>query len=148
MKKVVLSFLLVLSVQSCVNSLPSPIPSLSSSPRLSPSPSTIPINAKGTLQGHLTIGPLCPVEPCQITDEQKKLAYEARKIQIYNNNYTSLFMEIIADYKTEMYKTDLPVGDYLIKVTNGNLNNIDPKSISITENNITQLDLDIDTGIR
>jgi hypothetical protein len=120
-------------------------PTPSSSPTVSPTPE---IKQKGVLEGRLTIGPLCPVEPCNISDEQKRLAYVARKIQVYMLDKKTLVAETTADYKTEMFRMDLPVGRYSVTVTNGNLNNFEPKDINIEPNKTTTLNLDVDTGIR
>lgn len=127
-----------------VNNNITPSSSPSVIPTISPTPVII---EKGILQGHLTIGPLCPLEPCNISDEQKRQAYESRKIQIYTNN-NNLIKETLADYKTGIYSLELQVGNYLVKVTNGNLNNFPPKQISIEAGKTLTLDLDVDTGIR
>ncbi|MFN8575501.1 MAG: hypothetical protein U0354_01465 [Candidatus Sericytochromatia bacterium] len=134
------------SICSCINNInvnQEPKPTITNKPE-SPSP----IIYKGFLEGKLSISPLCPVEPCQISNENKKLSYEARKIQIFKRNSTDLYIETIADYMTEKYKVELPIGDYTLKVTNGNLNNFIPIDFNIKENNTTTLDLNIDTGIR
>jgi hypothetical protein len=53
------------------------------------------INSKtGFLEASVTIGPLCPVEPCEISDAQKAEIYSARKIQIYTENRKNLVKEL------------------------------------------------------
>lgn len=129
---------------------PSSTATASGSPAVSPAPSASPaVTATGILEGKLTIGPLCPVEPCSVSDEQKQQAYAARKIQIFAPDGKTLVKEITADYKTESYRTELAAGRYLLNVTNAGLpGSFSPREVIIAAGKTTVLDLDIDTGIR
>ena len=40
----------------------------------------------GILRGKVTIGPLCPVEPCSLSTEQIAQVYQARKVIIYEQS--------------------------------------------------------------
>ncbi len=142
LKKILLTVIIIGTLGNCTTII-NPTPTPSPTPVPSPSPTL-----KGTLQGKLTIGPLCPVEPCNISDEQKKQAYEARKIQIYTEDKTKLITEITADYKTEMYSVDLATGKYKVIVTNAGIGPFEPKDIIISAGQTTMLNIDIDTGIR
>lgn len=126
-----------------------PIPSGSPAGSSTPNPTTTPdVSANGNLEGKLTIGPLCPVEPCNISDEQKRQAYEARKIQIFMPDGTTLVKEFIADYQTQIYKTELHAGRYMLNVTNAGIGPFQQKEVIIEANKTTVLNIDIDTGIR
>lgn len=70
---------------------------------------------KGTLEGTVTIGPLCPVEPCKITDEQKAAAYAARKVVVYNQDRTQAIKTIDIS-KDGRYGTDLEPGKYIVDI--------------------------------
>ncbi|MBC7473981.1 MAG: hypothetical protein H7263_06785 [Candidatus Sericytochromatia bacterium] len=150
-KNIFLSVILLTLVNSCttttvVNVLPSP--SISPTSSVSPLPSPTPNMQKGTLQGKLTIGPLCPVEPCNISDDQKRQAYEARKIQVYTKDKNTLVAETTADYKTGQYSIILSVGIYSLTVANAGIRGFQPKDITIEYGKVTTQDLNIDTGIR
>jgi hypothetical protein len=140
-----------------VNPSPTPVPTespqVSATPAVTPVPTANPtptpvVTVNGYLEGKLTIGPLCPVEPCSISDQQKQQAYEARKIQILMPDKSTIVKEIIADYRTEMYRTDLPEGRYFVNVTNAGIGNFELKEVTIEASKTTVLNIDIDTGIR
>jgi len=64
------------------------------------------INSKtGFLEASVTIGPLCPVEPCEIPDAQKTEIYSARKIQIYTENRKNLVKELRGCLKIQINST-------------------------------------------
>ncbi|MEK6981590.1 MAG: hypothetical protein AABX38_01545 [Candidatus Micrarchaeota archaeon] len=112
---------------------------------------TIPLE-KGTLNGRITIGPICPVERyppdprCQPTNE----TYKAWQLYVWNLDQTTK-IAIIKPELSGSYNLQLPVGKYLIDLEKqnqrfgaGNL----PATIEIKPNQTTNLDIDIDTGIR
>jgi hypothetical protein len=167
MKKILLTGLILSTIAGCNASVtvsPSPAPTSSPSPVISsspsatpgpttspavsstPSPSATPFSLIGHLEGRLTVGPLCPVEPCNVTPDQKRQAYESRIIRIYAPNGETLIKEVTADYQTEMYHADLVAGKYIVKVSSPFP--ADPKEVTIIENMTTVLNLDVDTGIR
>ena len=163
MKKIVILGLISLIIAGCstvtkINPKISPSPDVSSTPKPSVSPVTSPtpgpsvtpdVKINGFLEGRLTIGPICPVEPCNISDDQKKQVYEIRKIQIFTSDGKTLVKELIADYKTEMYRVELPEGKYTVNVTNAGIPGVfTSKEVTVEPNNTTTLDINIDTGIR
>ncbi len=104
---------------------------------------------KGVLQGHVKIGPLCPVEPCRTSPEQMEKVYELRKILIYDANRQSVLEEVNID-KNGNYSIGLNPGKYLVDI---NRTGIDrsaevPKEINIESGKTVVLDINIDTGIR
>lgn len=103
----------------------------------------------GYLEGTATIGPLCAVEPCQVTDEQLAAAYEARHLVVtadgpdgkeYMVKFTS------AGY----YHVELPVGRYQVTIAeNGTWHGYGgPWTVVIKRGMTVTLNIPIDTGIR
>jgi hypothetical protein len=104
----------------------------------------------GTLEGHVSIGPLAPVvtegepEPTPAPE-----VYAAREVVVFG-----------ADGKTEVarlkidasgnYRAELPVGTYVVDINHTGIDTAKdlPKEISITSQGVTRLDIGIDTGIR
>lgn len=106
--------------------------------------------AFGTLEGHVTIGPLVPVvregepEPTPAPE-----VYEARKIVVFEENGETEFMRVRIDTNGN-YTAKLPVGIYVVDINRIGIDSAAnlPKKIEITEQGVTRLDIDIDTGIR
>ena len=114
----------------------------------------------GILQGKVTIGPLCPVEPCNLTPEQVAKVYEARKVIIYEQDTKIKIAEINLNQNGE-YLFSLKPGSYIVDVTDaeGNelpldlskrprLGNAIPKEVELKAGDKVVVDFDIDTGIR
>ncbi len=113
----------------------------------------------GTLVGTLSIGPLCPVEPCQ-NQANSSAIYGARKVVAYDAA-TKRRVEYAMLNQTHGYSMELPPGKYIIDVTDADgkelgldsakrpaLGSAQPQEVEITDRNTTVLDFDIDTGIR
>jgi hypothetical protein len=103
--------------------------------------------ATGTLEGRLTIGPICPVErpglPCPVPPE----AYAAREVWIFQHNKQIATAELDDSGK---YSIALRPGIYLVDINHAGMDRSAdvPKEVRIQSNVITRLDIDIDTGIR
>ena len=106
----------------------------------------------GILEGKISIGPICPVETdppdpgCLPTAE----TYKAYPVAIWTADGGRKIIQINPALDGS-YKTDLEPGKYLIKletdkrsIGSSNL----PVEVIIMPNNITILNIDIDTGIR
>jgi hypothetical protein len=106
--------------------------------------------ATGILQGHVTIGPLVPVQREGVPDPTPAPeVYTARQIVIFSANGR---IEIArADINPQgNYSIELPAGDYTVDI---NRLGIDfaagfPATVNIHPGRTTVLDVDIDTGIR
>ncbi len=104
----------------------------------------------GTLEGHVTIGPLVPVvregesEPTPAPE-----VYAAREIVVFEENGKTEFIRLGIDAKGN-YRTELPVGIYVVDINHIGIDSAAdlPKRIEITGHGVTRLDIDIDTGIR
>jgi hypothetical protein len=103
----------------------------------------------GRLSGVVTIGPNCPVQtetnPCPTSP----LAYAARKILVYNAAKTSLLFTVDIDSQG-LYVIDLVPGSYTVDLKPSGVDRTSdlPKVVEIKVNVVTQLDVNIDTGIR
>jgi len=106
----------------------------------------------GFLEGKISIGPLCPVETvppdpnCLPTPE----TYKAYPVSIWTTNRRREIARIDPALDGS-YKVELNSGDYLIileternRIGSRNL----PVEVRIYSNHSTQLNIDIDTGIR
>ncbi len=122
-------------------------------PRVPPSCDFAPCNSQtgfGTLEGHVTIGPICPVErpgqPCPVPPEM----YAARKVLIYNADRTVLIQTVSLDTSGN-YRIRLAVGRYTVDVSRaggiGGVRGV-PTIAPIEPNGTATVDIMIDTGIR
>ncbi len=103
----------------------------------------------GALDGHVTIGPICPVEtvgqPCDPPPEM----YAKHKLVVLSADGKKKVSEIIMDGKGFFHGV-LPAGDYMIDFVPHDIGirPPPPKQVSIVAGQKAWLDIDIDTGIR
>ena len=105
----------------------------------------------GFLEGIISIGPICPVErippdpACLPTAE----TYKAYPVGVYTANGVSKILQLMPALDGT-FSSELPPGDYLVKlISNQNIGGGNlPVEISITSQEKTILDINIDTGIR
>ncbi len=103
----------------------------------------------GTLEGQMSVGPICPVErvdtPCPVPPS----AYTSRTILIYPKGSEILTASVHPD-ATGAYKIKLPVNTYVVKLgQNGIDKSADvPRTIHIDKDGVTRVDIAVDTGIR
>ena len=106
----------------------------------------------GILDGIISIGPICPIEKippdpaCLPTAE----TFKAYPVGVYAANGVSKILQLMPAIDGT-FSSELPPGDYIVKLIStqkniggGNL----PAEISITSQEKTILDINIDTGIR
>lgn len=104
----------------------------------------------GTLRGHVTIGPLVPVhregEPDPTPAPE---VYAARQIVIYKPNGKTEVVRAEIDAQGN-YEIDLPVGTYVVDINRIGVDHAAgfPAEVDILADQVTILDVDIDTGIR
>jgi hypothetical protein len=115
-------------------------------PAPKPTPSS---HAVGTLEGNMTIGPVCPVEqaghPCNPTPAM----YAAHLVYVYTSDRTRIIATLVPDANGH-FSVTLPVGNYVADVQHqpvGSAQGV-PATFTITEGKIVSLTLTIDTGIR
>jgi hypothetical protein len=106
----------------------------------------------GLLEGVILIGPLCPVETvppdpaCQPTAE----TYKAYPLGVYSSDGTKKIASILPNLDGS-YITELYPGTYKVvleKEQQGPGSSNLPAEITISSNDVTVLNINIDTGIR
>jgi hypothetical protein len=118
------------------------------------------LEEKGSLQGKITIGPLCPVAPCKTAPERLARIFEARKVIVYEQRTKIKIATIDLDENGE-YAVSLKPGTYIVDVTDGKGNELPlekpraaignvrfPREISIKTGEKVTINFHIDTGIR
>ncbi|MFA5929995.1 MAG: Kazal-type serine protease inhibitor family protein [Candidatus Micrarchaeia archaeon] len=104
--------------------------------------------ANYTLYGKVTIGPLCPVEPCS-----RVFDYSVVRVNVYNATSKALVVQASAA-SSGYYGVKLGIGSYLVNVTDASgasfgLPRLDyTQAFTIEKGHLVQMDFDIDTGIR
>jgi hypothetical protein len=115
---------------------------------------------KGSLEGKITIGPLCPVEPCKTSPERLAKIFETRKVIVYEQRTKIKIAKIDLDENGE-YAVSLRPDTYIVDVTDGKGNELPlekpratignvrfPREISIKAGEKVVINFHIDTGIR
>ncbi len=114
---------------------------------------------EGILRGKVTIGPLCPVEPCDLTPEQIASIYEARIVFIYEKTTKAKVTEANLRGNGE-FSFSLKPGTYIVDISDaeGNelpldslmrsIGNALPEEVEIRPYEEATVNIDIDTGIR
>lgn len=101
----------------------------------------------GFATGHVTIGPVCPVEridsPCVIPPE----TYTSRSIVVYANDGITKVEKTRLDADGS-FSVALQAGNYWLQVQPAGIGLGEKKLVSILPNEATTVDFDIDTGIR
>lgn len=102
----------------------------------------------GTLTGNVSIGPLCPVEPCTLTHDRIVAAYAAHPISITTTGGT-VVASVTAGPETG-YTVALRPGTYIVDIPHQGIGGSRelPKTVTIRQGETVRLDISIDTGIR
>ncbi len=104
-------------------------------------------NGTGTLTGHVTIGPNCPVEqvgnPCTPAPQ----AYAAVQVIVYDNNGERTIQKTNLDVDGN-YSLQLLSASYMVDYEDDYLNHHAPLPITIKSGQTATLNFSIDTGIR
>ncbi|MGB9175435.1 MAG: hypothetical protein WCB46_01695 [Methanoregula sp.] len=102
----------------------------------------------GTLTGNVSIGPLCPVEPCTVPHDRLVAAYAARPITISTPAGTEV-ATVTADPKTG-YAVVLKPGTYVVDIPHQGIGGSKelPATVTLHSGETVRLDISIDTGIR
>jgi hypothetical protein len=104
----------------------------------------------GTLQGQVTIGPLSPVSREGMPDPTPAPeVYAAREIVIYARDGRTEVARAQID-ASGTYQVTLPVGTYVVDINRVGIDRGKglPQTIEILSQQVTVLDVEIDTGIR
>lgn len=144
---------LLLLLTACAQNTPlppTPIASPTRAPSPSASPTAAPAQATGKLTGHVTIGPLRPVERIgEPTPTTSPEVFAARSINIFASDGTTLVTNVKIN-PDGTYAVVLPPGNYVVNIARTGIDRARnlPKAITIEPGKIVELDIDIDTGIR
>ena len=106
--------------------------------------------ALGTLEGHVTIGPLVPVvREGEVEPTPAPEVYASREIVVFTQNGETEVARLQIDANGN-YRAELPVGFYLVDINHAGIDSAAglPAEIEIKADGVTRLDIDIDTGIR
>lgn len=103
------------------------------------------ILGQGTISGKVTIGPLCPVEPCQNPDP---IIYTSRQLILKPYIGNPIYIQLNPDGS---FKATVNAGTYSVSVTNCTFVGCErslPQTVIVSPNKTTIIDINIDTGIR
>lgn len=115
----------------------------------------------GTIEGKVTIGPLCPVvsvntvgNPCGYTDAQMNAIYGAYEVVVTAANQASK-KELTLD-KSGIFTFDIPEGSYEVAVQKvdgsaigvSGQKSTEAMTAKVVKNQVSRLEISIDTGIR
>lgn len=111
---------------------------------------TLPVpvtSVRGYISGHVTIGPICPVEridhPCVVPPE----VYTSRNVIVYESDKTTVNEKIALDTKGD-YKIALIAGTYWVQIEPAGIGAGEKKKVTVTSSTVSTVDFNIDTGIR
>lgn len=107
----------------------------------------------GSLDLKVTIGPLCPIEPCSRTAEDIRKIYESYSFTVKDTKTGKVVLEKNLTYNGTngvLKNTDMVVGEYELDVAPSSIitkRNF-PQKFIIEKGKTTQLEISIDTGLR
>jgi hypothetical protein len=104
----------------------------------------------GTLEGHVTIGPLMPVQRADVPEPTPPPEmYAQYEILIYAQDGRTEVARARIDSGGD-YRVTLGVGTYMVNINRQGISRgIDlPQKVTISSQQVTRLDIQIDTGIR
>ncbi len=106
----------------------------------------------GTLTGKVSIGPLCPVEPCPPGAYPPNPYLSRELIFTPKGGGRPADLPFYAKLQADgSFEAELPAGKYEVTLSDCNFlgcNYALPKNVNIEANKTTEMDIDIDTGIR
>ena len=100
---------------------------------------------QGTISGKVTIGPLCPVEPCP---DPSPDIYASRQLVLQPRSGSPTYVQLNSDGS---FQATVNAATYAVNLTNCTFLGCKyslPKTITVKPNENTAIDINIDTGIR
>jgi hypothetical protein len=104
----------------------------------------------GTIEGHVTISPLVPVQrEGELEPTPAPEVFAARQVVVFERDGKKEIVRIKIDSNGD-YRAELPVGSYVVDINHVGIDTAAglPEEVEITYQGVTRLDIDIDTGIR
>lgn len=108
-----------------------------------------PTSGQGTISGKVTIGPLCPVEPCP---DPVPDIYSSRKLilqpLLQSEKTIPIYIQLDADGS---FQAAVNAGIYAVNLTDCTFlgcTYVLPRIVTVRPNETTTINIDIDTGIR
>jgi hypothetical protein len=101
----------------------------------------------GTISGHVTIGPNCPVERLDQPCPPPPSAYSSREAVIYAHNGSTIISKATIN-SLGNYEASLAPGSYFIQIVPAGIGPGEKKPFTVQSNATTTVNFDIDTGIR
>ena len=107
----------------------------------------------GSLDLKVTIGPLCPIEPCNRPVDDIRKIYESYSFTVKDTKTGKVVLEKNLTYNGTngvLKNTDMVVGEYELDVAPSSIitKRSFPQKFIIEKGKITQLEISIDTGLR
>lgn len=102
--------------------------------------------APGIVEGTAEIGPMCPVEPCDLTGEQRKAYFEQFRVLVTDTR--DRFAETFPIDSLGRFRFELQPGTYRISVKPLEAPSDDPQLVELKSNSTQKLKLYFDTGLR
>lgn len=101
------------------------------------------------LDASYSVGPLCPVEPCDVSEEKMKAVYGAWMLLIYKQGTDELVKQVPFEISGHSL-VELAPGNYTIRVPDSKtgFSKDLPKDVTLTAGQTTKLSVHVDTGIR
>ena len=118
---------------------------------------------KGTLRGQCRIGPLCPVQPCQIDEGVLEEIYASYRIVIARTDAEHTFVKALRLHREGDYRAHLRADNYYVTIDPNPCQPCEPvtdpcpgrasscnvpAAVVISPGQETIFDIQIDTGIR
>ncbi len=110
-----------------------------------PRPTSLPKEGQGTIYGRVSIGPLCPVEPCPGPTPD---VYSSRALALQPERGQTINVKLNPDGS---FRALVNAGTYTVSLTDCaflGCRGVLPRKVTIAPNEATLLEIDIDTGIR
>ena len=102
-------------------------------------------SAMGMIAGKVSIGPLCPVEPCPGPTPDP---YSSRQVVMQAQGKAAIYLPLNSD---GTFQGEVPAGTYSVTITDCQFMGCRyglPKTVVMEANKTTSVEIDIDTGIR
>jgi hypothetical protein len=122
------------------------------------------VTPMGTIEGKVTIGPLCGIvpaiienrsNPCGLSDEALNKIYAEYKVVLNATGTTKTTKQDFVLNKSGIFKFEVPEGDYQVEIqkvdgSDVGINNSQKNTttVKVTKSQTTKIEINVGTGIR